>query len=168
MNEIEQLVEKKHWKKARAAIQEELVFSPADHWLWMTLGSTYYEEKQYEKSLECSKHALELQPDCSLALWHYAGALFMSGREASALAIWTILLNKDLEEVAYGDCGEGMDWALQLLNDVHYRMGRYYQWAGNKDLARTSFEKYLHNREHGVTSIYDDEQVKKQLARLAS
>ncbi len=51
----------------------------------------------------------------------------MNGREDAALVIWTILRDMDLEEVAYGECGEGMDWALQLLNDVHYRVGRYYQ-----------------------------------------
>lgn len=168
MTEIEQLIEKKHWKRARAAVQEALVFSPTDHWLWMSLGLTYYEEKQYEKALECSKHALELQPDCPLALWHYAGALFMNGQESAALAIWNMLLNKDLEAIADDDCGEGMDWALQLLNDVHYRMGRYYQWAGQTESARASFEKYLHNRGHGVTSIYDEKQVKSQLAQLSA
>jgi hypothetical protein len=61
----------------------------------------------------------------------------------------------DVQEVAYGEHGEGTDWALQLLNDVHYRMGGYYQQIGKKELAKESFQKYLHNRAHGVGSIYD-------------
>jgi tetratricopeptide (TPR) repeat protein len=166
MTEIEKLVERKSWAKARALIQEELIAAPTDHWLWMNLSLTYYEQKKYEKALQCAKLAVEFQPSCPLALWHYAGSLYMSSREDAALAIWTILLGMDLEEVAYGECAEGMDWALQLINDVHYRMGRYYQWKENPEQARVSFKKYLHNRAHGVGSIYDKQKVEKYLAEL--
>jgi tetratricopeptide (TPR) repeat protein len=164
MTTIERLVEQKKWGEARSLIMDELVSAPTDHWLWLTLSLTYYEENQYETALQCSKRAVEYQPDCPLALWHYAGSLFMSGREDAALAIWTVLLDMDLEKVAYGECGEGMDWALQLLNDVHYRMGRYYQWKGRPELARASFEKYLENRRHRVGSIYDAGQAEEYLS----
>src|SRR5262245_50104924 len=147
MSEIEKLVAAKKWSRARALIasthragsrasgrrklesdifQEELISDPTDHWLWTTLGLTYYEEREYEKAVECSTRAVELAPDCPLALWDYAGSLLMAGRDTAALAIWTLLLEMDLEQVAYGECGagcgEGMDWALQLINDVHYRL----------------------------------------------
>jgi tetratricopeptide (TPR) repeat protein len=167
MSGIEKLLEQKRWGKARALIQEELVSAPTDHWLWTTLGLTYYEEKQYEKALECSKRAVELQPDCPLVLWDYAGTLEMCAREEAALAIWTVLLDMDLEEVAYGECGEGMDWALQLINDVHYRMGRYFSRKGKDEQARTAFRKYLHNRKHGVGSIYSTKDVEKYIFALA-
>lgn len=167
MTEIEKLIDQKQWGKARKLIQEELPAAPTDHWLWMMLSLTYYEQKEYGKAMECSKRGVEYAPDCPLALWHYAGSLFMSGREDSALVIWTILLNKDLDEVAYEECAEGMDWALQLLNDVHYRIGRYYQWKEQPEKARASFEKYMHNRSHGVGSIYDKAHVEEELARMA-
>lgn len=166
MARIEKLLAAKKWEPARALIQDELLSDPADHWLWTTLGLTYYEQREYGKALKCSKHAVELAPNCPLVLWDYAGTLYMNGQESSALAIWTILLGMDMEDVAYGECSEGMDWALQLINDVHYRMGRCYMHLGEKDLARVSFEKYLHNRRHGVGSIYDAAQVKKELAKL--
>jgi tetratricopeptide (TPR) repeat protein len=158
----------KKWTKARALIQEELLSQPADHWLWTTLGLTYYEQRQYDNALKCSKRAVELAPACPLVLWDYAGSLSMAGPEQAALAIWTLLLDMDLEDVAYGECGEGMDWAMQLVNDVHYRMGHYYRHKDRHDLARQSFEKYLHNRDHGVTSLYDDQPVRQYLASLAS
>ena len=166
MTQVEKLLAAKKWSKARALIQEELLSDPADHWLWTTLGLTFYEQRQYDKALKCSKRAVELAPDCALVLWDYAGALYMTGREHSALAIWTLLQDMELEDVAYGECSEGMDWAMQLVNDVHYRMGRYYQWKGNKELARVSFGKYLHNRSHGVTSIYEVRKVKEYLNQL--
>jgi tetratricopeptide (TPR) repeat protein len=161
---IQRALDNKDWQVARSLVQEELVLQPMDHWLWFTLSLTYYEDRDYEKARACSKRAVELAPDCPLALWHYAGSLYMTGREASALVIWTVLLNMDMEEIAYHGHGEGMDWALQLVNDVHYRIGRYYQHLGETDLARESFAKYLHNREHGAGSIYDKREVESYLS----
>jgi len=166
MATIEQLVAAKKWKQARALLQDELLTAPTDHWVWTTLGLTYYEERNYEKALSCSKRAVELAPDCPLVLWDYAGCLYMTGRESAALAIWTLLLGMDLDEVANGECSEGVDWAMQLLNDVHYRMGRYFQGKGDGEQARTSFDKYLHNRAHGVGSIYEQKQVEEYLTQL--
>src|SRR4051812_30842884 len=102
MTDIEKLLKAQKWAKARALIQDELLSAPTDHWLWTTLGLTYYEQRQYEKALKCSKRAVELAPDCPLVLWDYAGCLYMTGRESAALAIWTLLLDMDPEAVAYG------------------------------------------------------------------
>ena len=168
MTDIESMIEQKQWTKARESIHEELEDAPTDHWLWLTLSLTYYEQKKYAKALQCSQRAVELQPSCPLALWHFAGALFMSGREDAALVIWTLLRDMDLEEVAYGECGEGMDWAMQLLNDVHYRMGRLYEFLSQDAPARVSFEKYLHNRSHGVGSLYDLEDARRHLAEVSA
>jgi tetratricopeptide (TPR) repeat protein len=161
---IERYLKTRQWKKARVLIQEQLVYEPADHWLWLHLGLTYYEEKDYEKALKCSQWAVRLQPDCPLALWHLAGSLYMAGNESAAVAMWTSLLHMDVEEIAYGEHGEGMDWALQLVNDVHYRLGRYYQRVGEDRLAAESFRKYLHNRQHGVGSAYELKEVEALLA----
>jgi hypothetical protein len=90
----------------------------------------------------------------------------MNNRESAALAIWTLLLDMEPEKVAYDSCGEGMDWALQLLNDVHFRMARYYLRHGQAEFARTSLEKYLHNRNHGVGSIYQVGQAEKLLSQI--
>ncbi len=166
MGKIEKLLAAKQWKAARALIQDELLSKPTDHWLWTTLGLTYYEERTYDKALKCSRRAVELAPHCPLVLWDFAGCLQMNGKGSSALAIWTLLLSMDLDEIAYGECDEGMDWAMQLLNDVHFRMGRHYQHEGQNEKAVVSFKKYLHNRSHGVGSIYDKKQVETYLAQL--
>ncbi len=166
MSVIEKLVAAKQWTKARNAIKEELLSDPTNHWLWTTLGLTYYEQRQYEKALVYSERAAKLAPDCPLVLWDLAGCLDMNGRGAAALVIWTLLLEMELEDVAYGECSEGMDWAMQVINDVHYRMGQYYLRTGKREQARVSFNKYLHNRSHGVGSIYDKKKVEQDLASL--
>ncbi|MGH7139672.1 MAG: tetratricopeptide repeat protein, partial [Pirellulales bacterium] len=162
---IERHIDKRQWSKARSLLQEEMVYHPSDHWLWLTLSMTYYEQKKYEQALKCSEWAVHLEPACPLALWHYAGSLYMSGMEASALAIWTSLLSMDIDDVAYGEHGEGMEWALQLINDVHYRVGRCYQHIGRDDFAAEAFGKYIHNREHGVGSIYELAAAKQHLSQ---
>lgn len=166
IQEIERLIDERRWTKARARLQEELVYNPADHWLWLALSLTYYEQKKYEQALKCSEWAIHLKPACPLALWHYAGSLYMCGRGAAALAIWTSILSLEVEEVAFGDHGEGMDWALQLINDVQFRVARYYQSIGRDELAGGAFAKYVHNRQHGVGSIYDLAVAQRYLAGL--
>jgi tetratricopeptide (TPR) repeat protein len=165
---IERLLAEEKWQEAQALLHRELIHAPADHWWWMMLSETYYEQFEYETALECAKRAVELAPQCTLALWHYAGCLSMTGEERAALAIWQLMLNRDLDEVANGECSEGVKWAMELLNDVHYRMGHIHQFLGEDAQARVSFEKYLHNRRHGVGSLYDAEEVKNRLAQLSA
>jgi tetratricopeptide (TPR) repeat protein len=164
---IQRLLTAENWQQAQVLLHKELIHAPTDHWLWMMLSETYYEQFDYETALACAKRAVELAPQCPLALWHYAGCLSMTGQERAALAVWTLLLNRDLDDVAHGEGGEGMKWAMQLLNDVHYRMGFIHGFLGEDAQARVAFEKYLHNRRHGVGSIYDVEEVKNRLAHLA-
>ena len=76
--------------------------------------------------------------------------------------------HKDLDELADGEHGEGMDWAMQLVNDAQFRLGLYYQRHGMDELARQSMEKYLHNRRHGVASIYDAAEAEEHLAAAAT
>jgi tetratricopeptide (TPR) repeat protein len=160
---IDRLLAAEKWQEAQSLLHWELIHAPTDHYWWMMLSETYYEQFEYETALECAKRAVELAPQCPLALWHYAGCLSMTGQERAALAVWTLLLNRDLDEIAYGEGGEGMKWAMQLLNDVHYRMGFVHQFLGEDSQARVSFEKYLENRRHGVSSIYDAADVKKAM-----
>jgi cytochrome c-type biogenesis protein CcmH/NrfG len=68
MATIEQLVAAKKWSQARARLQEELLTTPTDHWVWTTLGLTYYEQRMYDQALKCSQRAVELSPDCPLVL----------------------------------------------------------------------------------------------------
>jgi hypothetical protein len=58
------------------------------------LSVTYYEQKQYQKSLKCVVEALRVAPNCPLAIWDYAGTLDMLNRKKRAfkftngLSVW--------------------------------------------------------------------------------
>ncbi len=98
---IEKLLAKEQWAQAQPLLHRELLYDPGSHWLWMMLGETYYEQRDYETALACARRAVELAPNCSLALWHYAGALSMCYQEDSALAVYSLIKAKDLDEIAY-------------------------------------------------------------------
>jgi tetratricopeptide (TPR) repeat protein len=166
MADIEQLVAARRWKQAEPRLYQELVNAPTDHWLWYTLSLVHYEQKDYETAYRCARRAVELESDCPWALWHLAGSAYMTDREDAAAAIWLLILNHDFDRIAGDDCGEGPEAAMRLLNDVHYRLGRYYQWRNQRDLARQSFGKYLHNVEHGVASTYSAKDARKFLGEL--
>lgn len=167
-SKIEKALKKKDWTQARALLERALHENANDHWVLTMLGLTHYEEKDYETALAYTRKALEIKPECPLVQFHLAGSLFMVNRHEEALRVWGDLLDREVESIALDECGEGMDWALQLLNDCHYRMGRCYQFVGDNHKAQLSYLKYLHNRGHGVGSIYDQRTAEECLAKVSS
>ncbi|MEW6619835.1 MAG: hypothetical protein AB1422_10955 [bacterium] len=163
---IEIYISREEWRKARLLISRELKKSPDDHWLVTRLGSIYYEEYEYEKSLELSEKAMKLAPKCPLVLWDYAGSLDMVNKNKEAIAIWKKLLKKGVEAIAYGDCGEGVRWARSLLNDCRYRISRSYEKLGNISASIRFLEEHIANRSPGIPSIYDLSVVKRELSEL--
>ena len=82
---IESLIAADDWKGARRVITTALQREPNSHWLLSRLALTYYEEFEYERALALERQALELAPNCPLALWGYAGSLEMLDRPREAL-----------------------------------------------------------------------------------
>src|SRR5262245_20839579 len=128
--EIEKLIAAENWKAARTLIRVALRKKPDSHWLLTRLGLTYYEAYKYEKALFYTERALELTPNCPLALWDYAGDLDMLGRTREAIYIYKKLVKRGVEGIAYGDCGEGLAWARGLVADCLYRLAKCYDELG--------------------------------------
>lgn len=114
--EIEKALDDDDWVGARHLIEAALEGQPDDHWLLTRLGLTYYEQRHYEQALAYSSRALALAPECPLVLWDYAGALEMLDRPEEALQIYQRLVDRGVDSIAYGECGEGRrgraDWWL--------------------------------------------------------
>src|SRR5207302_2267237 len=88
-----------------------------DHWLLTRLSLTYYEEKQYRKSLQYVTQALQIAPYCPLAVWDHAGTLDMLRQKKKALQIFEWLISWGERTIAYGECGEGIRFARSLIAD---------------------------------------------------
>ena len=165
-DKIESLIEVGDWKGARNAIRTALRDEPESHWLLSRLALTFYEEFKYEKALEYEARALNLAPNCPLALWGYAGTLDMLGREREALKIYRRLVRRGAESIAYSECGEGLARARGLVADSLYRIAGCYESLGNSRKAVKFLEKHLAQRGKGCHSIYPLREVRKELNEL--
>ncbi len=163
---IESLIEADDWKSARSLIRAALRTEPVNHWLLSRLALTHYEEFKYEKALEYETRALALAPNCPLALWGYAGALAMLGREREALEVYRRLVRRGAASIAYGECGEGLARARGLVADCLYRMAGCYKSLGQSRKAVELLEKHLAQRGRGCHSIYALREVRKELNEL--
>ncbi len=163
---IEQAIAADNWPQARKLIREELRHDRTNHWLLTRLSLTYYEQKQYRKSLQYVVQALQIAPYCPLAVWDYAGTMDMLRRKRRALQIFQWLTSWGEKRIAYGECGEGIRFARSLIADCYYRIARIHQERRERDKAKRAYRQHLLRRKHGVRSIYPLSEVKRQYASL--
>jgi predicted Zn-dependent protease len=163
---IENAIKAEDWRKARKLVQKELRQSPNDHWLLTRLALTYYEERQYHAALWLESKALKLAPYCPLVIWGHAGSLQMLGRESEALKLYRRLLRRGEEKIAFGECGEGLQWARSLIADCYYRIAQILENRGQRKRALAAYEEYLSRRRRGHRSIYSLRAVKARYKKL--
>lgn len=167
IKEIEQLIEREDWNKARYLIQRELKKEPEDFWLLTQLSFTYYEQRQYNKAFQAIKKAVALEPDEPLVMCHYAGALQMLGRATEAIVVYKKIIGKGAHKIGSVDTKEGIRWARSLINDCRYRIGLCYKDLGDRPLAVKWLKQHLANRRPGLPSIYSLTEVRKKLKQVA-
>ena len=165
-SKIERLINAEDWPAARRAVRAKLRSSPNDHWLLTRLGLTYYEERRYKQALKYSLRALEEAPNCPLALWDYAGALDMLDQDEAALNVYLLLVRRGIQQIAFGDCGEGLAWARGLIADCHYRMAHCYAALHRPKMAIKSLNSHIGLRGPGCRSIYSLAKVREEFGKL--
>lgn len=164
--EIESAIAAEKWVAARRLIREELKRNPKDHWLLGRLALTYYEQRKYERALVWNVKALQQAPYCPLLIWDYAGALDMLDRDDEAISHYRRLLSRGEEQLAHGECGEGILKARSLIADCHYRIACIWRKKRQWKRATVEFETYLSMRRKGFGSIYSLREVKVQLEKV--
>jgi len=147
---IEEAIKVDDWIGAQRLIEAELKTSPKDHWLLSRLALTFYWDAR----------ALHESPYCPMAIWGYAGALDMLGRHNYSLSLYRYLLSWGENQLAYGECGEGILKARSLLADCRYRIACIWQEKRQWKRAAAEFERHLEARKKGHGSIYPIRDVK--------
>ena len=163
---IEKAIALEDWAEARSLIKIELRQFPDSHWLITRLGLTYYEERQYKRALRYSEKAFSIAPKCPLVLWDYAGCLEMLERTEEAIIIYKRIIRRGINQIAYGDCGEGKGRARGLIADCHYCLAHCYQDIGKVKEAQQEYMRHLSLRGPGCNSIYDINTVRKEVLNL--
>lgn len=163
---IEKAIAQDQWVRARSLIRKALAKEPDSHWLLSRLALTYYEQKQYRKALSYELKALQIEPYCPMSIWGYAGTLDMLEQEKEALKLYRWLISWGEEELAYGQCGEGIQKARSLIADCFYRIARIQGRAGQRKRAIQSYKEHLSRRTRGTRSIYPLKDVKQRMRKL--
>ncbi len=177
-NMIETLIGAEQWEQAQREIEKELENGPEDHWLWSRLSGVKYERKDYGGALKAAEKALEIVPDCPLALWSYAGALEMLGKPAEAMEVYVDLVRRGTEEYVHPDedaeeCWEGPDWTRSLVVDCFFRIAGCLA-KRSKGAARSKFRRkaaevyrdFIDLVDHGMRGIYTRDEAVAKLREL--
>jgi tetratricopeptide (TPR) repeat protein len=163
---IEQAIAREDWLRARRLIRAVLSREPDSHWLLSRLALTYYEQRQYRRALNYEIKALQIEPYCPMAIWGYAGTLDMLERRKEALEIYRWLISCGEDELAYGQCGEGIQRARSLIADCFYRIARIHERIGLHKRALRFYNEHLSRRNRGTRSIYPLKVVKANMKAL--
>lgn len=95
--EIERAIDAEDWQGARRLIRAGLKKAPEHHWLLARLALTHYEERDYATALQYGLQAVDIAPQCPLALWEVAGAMEMLGQSSAALRVYRKLTRRSLD-----------------------------------------------------------------------
>jgi tetratricopeptide (TPR) repeat protein len=168
--QIEARIRKEQWKPAQALIERQLAREPDDHWLWARLSGVKYEQRDYQGALEAADRARAIVPDCPLALWSYAGAIEVLGKPDEAMAWYTKLFRRGLEQLKDPDadateCWEGPDWTSALMADCLFRIAGCLAKTGQRDNAIKLYQALLSLLDL-VQGIYSREDVRERLNKL--
>jgi tetratricopeptide (TPR) repeat protein len=170
-NQIEKLIAAGKWKQAEDAIKKRLDKEPDNHWLWSRLSTAKYEQRDYKGALGAVEKALEIVPDCPLALWDYAGALDMIGKPSEAAEVYLRLLRRGRQELDTPDqdadeCWEGRNWTLGIMVDCLFRIAGLLAKNGEKSRAIKLYNEFLALVDHGSPGIYTREDAEAKLKKL--
>jgi tetratricopeptide (TPR) repeat protein len=168
---IESLIRKRQWKQARVFIEKQLRKEPEDHWLWCRLSGVRYEQRSYQGALEAAEKALEIVPDCPLALWSKAGAVEMLGRANESITLYASLTRRGLEQLKDPDedaneCWEGADWTSGLVADCLFRSAGCLSKVGQRDKAIDMYRAFLSLADLGTRGIYSRKEALDRLNKL--
>ena len=170
---IESLIAERKWESAQKAVEKQLGKEPDDHWLWSRLSGVKYERQDYRGALDAAEKALNIVPDCPLALWSRAGALDMLGRTKEAGKIYIQLTRRGLEELNdpdedANDCWEGADWTRCLVVDCIFRTADCLAKIGKRKEAAEWYHRFLNLLDFGMQGIYSREDATARLKKLPS
>lgn len=90
----------------------------------------------------------------------------MLERRKEALQLYRWLISWGEGELAYGQCGEGIQRARSLIADCFYRIALIQERMGQRKRALKSYKEHLSRRKRGTRSIYPLKAVKAKMKAL--
>lgn len=113
-------------KKSIACYKDFLNEYPFSDNAWFNLGIMYYNQENYEKSIDALEYAIAINPDSIIAYFHLANAYFANDMFKKAIIYYKEFLKYEEDDPI-----------------VEYYLGQCYNFLGNKDLALKHYERCI-------------------------
>lgn len=165
-NKLNSLFEEDKWNEAKVLLEKEKKKYPQEYFLITALAKVCYNMKLYTESLKYAEKAMKIEPNDALVIYDYGCALSALDKNKEAIEQWSKIIEMNINEVAYGDFGEGLRWAKSIINDSRFRKAICFLEIGDKVEATKLIELHLKNRQRGVYSDFNKKQVIKKQKTL--
>jgi tetratricopeptide (TPR) repeat protein len=129
------------------------------------LGVTFYEQRDYEKSLNYFNTSRKIASSCPLTQWNLAGALGALGRTSQAIKTYNGLL-ESRTTFAEDACWESKEWTDAIKADCVYRLGACFERQGKKRIAEDCYRQYIDLLLVGIDGLYSMEDVTGRIRAL--
>lgn len=149
------------YSEAKKMLLRELKNNKNDLWLNSNFAIVLYELRDYKKALKFSDKVIKKNNRDPLFLNYHAVILKANGKFNLAIQIWESLLNRDVKQMAFIDCQEGVLWIKSLLNDIRFNLSCTYKDLNNYFLAKKYALQHLKHRKRGQFSLYKKKEVLK-------
>jgi len=163
---IERLLDESKWNQAISKLQIELQKQPGHHWFKARLGYAFCKTHRWLEAKRVLTSAHASNPKCPLVLWELGMLSLESNQPQDAIMWFKNILATDIDDLAFGECGEGMRPARSLSIDSKCGVGTAYTYLRNRRQAIMWYQKHLDSRTRGIFSVFDRREIKNELAIL--
>lgn len=169
-SKLESLKCESNWTSMTKMLKRYAKRYPNEYYIHQQLASTLYVDgiAQLQLAFQYAERAMNIEPDDDLNIYTYACALYYVGQHEKSFEYFTKIINKDIQEIAYGEHGEGIRYAKQLINDSVYMAGVVCQGMHRYNEAKDYFKQYLENKKPFQYSDFTKKQAMSHLSELAN
>ena len=167
-SKLESLKHESSWTEMIKMLKRYAIRYPNEYYIWQQLAATHYVEgiAKFRLAYQYAERAMTLEPDDDLNIYTYACALYYVGQLEKSFEYFSKVINKDIQEIAYGEHGEGLRYAKQLINDSVYMAGVVCQRLHRCNEAKDYFMWYLENKKPFQYSDFTKKQAMNHLSEL--
>lgn len=167
-SKLESLKRESNWTGMIKMLKKYAMKYPNEYYVYQQLAATLYIESiaQYQLAFQYAERAMNMEPNDDLNIYTYACALYYVGQLEKSFEYFTKIIKKDILEIAYGEHGEGVRYAKQLINDSVYMTGVVCQDMHRYNEAKNYFMLYLENKKPFQYSDFTKKQAMNHLLEL--
>ncbi len=164
---LDALKARQDWLPLREFLKEKSELYPDDYYILTELSSICYLTNHPQEALNAAQKAKDLEPDDDVLVSYNLGmALSLNEMYLEAIENFDTILSMSIDDIAYGEHGEGRKWAQSIYNDSLYMKGVCYMELGKGEDAKKCLISHLSNRRKGLYSDFSRKQVLRRLRML--